>query len=96
MTMSTLKEMIDRLNTLRTKSCLIESLKGMISDEDFERRTGASLEAIDGLLVDIDSALLAPVMEEIVMLEEMEIQHGKVEEKSVKIPITKKGQRKRK
>jgi hypothetical protein len=65
----------------------------MISDEEFERKTGASMDALDDLLVDIDSALLAPVMEEIVMLEGMEIQHGKVEEKTTKKPA-KKGQRK--
>jgi hypothetical protein len=82
--MTTLSEMIDRLNTLRAKSCLIEALKNTISDETFEKETGASGEAIDDLLIDIDSALLAPVLEEIEMLEGMEIQNGKVEKESPK------------
>ena len=82
--MTTLREMIDRLGVLRTKSSLIELLKEVIIDEDFEKRTCASPEAIDDLLVDVDSKLLAPVMEEIEVLEGMEVQSGQVEKEPAK------------
>jgi len=79
--MSTLKQIMERIETLRAKRELIDAVKEWVN-KSFTGNTSISgrvitAEIIDEMLVDIDSALTAAVDEELMTLESMEVQNGK-------------------
>lgn len=84
--MSTLKQMMERIETLRSKRELIDAMKEWLG-KNFTGSTGVGgkvipTEVVDELLVDIDCVLVAPTNEEIESLESMEIQNGKATKRS--------------
>jgi len=95
--MSTIRQLMERVETLRMKRDLLDAIKGWLN-KNFTGNTGVGgriipAEVIDEILVDIDVTLLAAVNEEIESLETTEVQNGKSTKGSTKRPKPKKGKK---